>query len=85
MYSIFMPRGLSASSMNLLKIGRKAASVLPVPVGAINRTFFPSRIGGIALVWGSVGFMNPFSSTIFLTGLASIAKALFFKLGVTSK
>jgi hypothetical protein len=31
----------------MLKTGKKAASVLPVAVGEMRRTFFPSRIFGI--------------------------------------
>ena len=37
------------------KTGNKADSVLPVAVGAISNTFLPAIIGGMALIWGSVG------------------------------
>jgi hypothetical protein len=59
----------------MLKIGRKAASVFPVAVGEINRTFLPSRITGIVFACGSVGFKNPFCSTSLRTGFTSKSKA----------
>src|SRR5262245_29398708 len=37
---------------------RKAANVLPDPVGAATRTFFPFLIYGQALAWGAVGPVN---------------------------
>ncbi len=40
-------------------MGRKAASVFPVPVGAMSKTFLPDRIIGIVLVCGIVGSANP--------------------------
>ena len=39
--------GVLGSLRSMLKTGRKAASVLPVAVGEIKRTFLPSRIVGI--------------------------------------
>ena len=41
MYSVWMPgRGASA---NATRVGRKPASVLPPPVGAISSTLSPAR------------------------------------------
>ena len=48
--------GVLGSCRSMLRIGRKAASVLPVAVGEIKRTFLPSRILGMVFAWGSVGF-----------------------------
>src|SRR5512137_1442749 len=39
----------------LCKMGKEAASVFPVPVGAMSSTCWLARIGGIASSWGSVG------------------------------
>jgi hypothetical protein len=61
----------------MLKTGRKEASVFPVAVGDIRRTFFPWRISGIVFSCGSVGFGNPLCSMSFLTGLTSKSKAFF--------
>ena len=55
--------------INASKTGNNADSVLPVAVGAINNTFFPAIIGGIALIWGSVGTAKPFSWMAFWTGV----------------
>jgi hypothetical protein len=49
--------------------GNNADSVFPVAVGAINNTFFPAIIGGIALIWGSVGTAKPFSRMALWTGV----------------
>jgi hypothetical protein len=62
--------------MRLLKTGKKAASVLPVPVGAINKTFLPSRMSGITSSCGRVSCVNPFSRMSLLIGLTSKEKAL---------
>lgn len=51
------------------KTGNNADSVLPVAVGAISNTFLPAIIGGIALIWGSVGAEKPFSKMAFWTGV----------------
>jgi hypothetical protein len=45
-------------------MGRNAASVFPVPVGAIKRTFLLFEINGIAALCGSVGERNPFFEII---------------------
>jgi hypothetical protein len=45
------------------KIGRRAASVLPLAVGATRRTLSPSAIGPIALSWGGVGSLMPRASS----------------------
>jgi len=58
-----------------LKIGRKAASVFPVPVGATKRIFFSSSIGGMALIWGSVGAGKPLSKMALRMGFAKRLKA----------
>src|SRR5438445_12202748 len=41
--------------------GRRAASVLPDPVGAIMRTLSPWAMRGMASTWGGVGFEIPVS------------------------
>src|SRR5437868_11742823 len=41
------------------KIGRRNASVLPVPVWAVATTSRPSRAGGIACACTGVGTANP--------------------------
>ena len=58
----------------MLNTGKNAASVFPVAVGEINRTFLPSRILGMVFSCGSVGFGKPFCPTSFLTGLTSKSK-----------
>ena len=73
MYRMEMPFR-SGVWISLMKIGRRTASVFPLPVGAMRRTFFPSRIGGIALVWGSVGWENPSSARALTTGLGRSEK-----------
>jgi hypothetical protein len=57
-------------------IGKRTASVFPLPVGAIKRTFFPANIGGKAKTCGSVGSENPNSANASRTGLASESKTL---------
>src|SRR5579864_8748538 len=52
----------------LSSIGRKAASVFPVPVGAMSRAFLPSATSGTILICGSVGVLNPLSSRAFSRG-----------------
>jgi hypothetical protein len=51
------------------RTGNNADSVFPVAVGAISNTFFPAIIGGIALIWGSVGAKKPFSWMAFWIGV----------------
>jgi hypothetical protein len=58
----------------MLNTGKNAASVFPVAVGEINRTFLPPRILGMVFSCGSVGFGKPFFSTSFLTGFTSKSK-----------
>ena len=58
----------------LEKTGSNAASVLPVPVGAISNMFFPDNIGGNAIIWGKVGSVNPDSESALLTDLDSNSK-----------
>lgn len=67
--------GVLGCCRSRLRIGRKAASVLPVAVGEISRTFLPSRILGITFSWGSVGLENPLCSISLRTGFTSISKA----------
>ena len=59
---------------SMLRTGRNAASVLPVAVGEMSRTFLPSRIFGMTLAWGSVGLTNPLCSISFRIGLTSSSK-----------
>ena len=66
--------GVLGCCRSILKIGRKADSVLLVAVGEISKTFLPSRIMGMVLACGSVGFWNPFCSISFRTGFTSISK-----------
>lgn len=54
--------------------GRKAASVLPVPVGATSRRFLPAKTIGIASFCGSVGEKNFFSIRSLCSGLTSLEK-----------
>ena len=68
MYTMLMPGCLPPDSRNLWRTGSIAASVFPVAVADMSRTFFPSSILGISLLWGSVGFSKPFSSMSLLTG-----------------
>jgi len=42
-------------------IGRKAASVFPVPVGYMRSAFRPLITRGESFICGSVGETNPFS------------------------
>ena len=42
-------------------IGRRAASVLPLAVGATRSTLFPWEMGPIAFSWGGVGSLIPSS------------------------
>src|SRR6267143_461336 len=50
---------------HLLKL---AARVLPVPVGAISRTFSPVRIAGIASSWIGLASRKPSFSSLCRTG-----------------
>ena len=52
----------------LSRIGRKAASVFPVPVGAIRSALRPSATRGTIFICGSVGDLNPLSSRAFRRG-----------------
>ena len=52
-------------SRKQLKIGRMDANVFPVPVGAMTRTFLPSRIGSMATRWMPLGSSNPIFSKCF--------------------
>jgi len=74
-YRTFIP-GVLICCKSILRIGRRAASVLPVAVGEIRSTFLPSRILGMTFPWGSVGLENPLRSTSLRTGFTSISKAL---------
>ncbi len=56
-------------------MGRMTASVLPVPVGAMSRTFLPASISGKANVCGSVGSVKPSSVNAVRIGLASKSNA----------
>lgn len=56
-------------------MGRRAASVLPEPVGATIRTFSPPKILGIAVFCGGVGCSIPLSRTASLTSFERRVKA----------
>ena len=71
---MLMP-GFLSLMRNLWKTGSIAASVLPVAVGEMRRTFLPSRMWGISLAWGSVGLTNPLSSRSRRTGRQRFEKA----------
>src|SRR4030042_185510 len=62
--------------MKLENMGNRTASVLPLPVGAMRRTFSPAKIGGKAIVCGRVGSENPNSAKASRTGLARNSKTL---------
>jgi hypothetical protein len=49
----------SPSLIMASRIGRSAASVFPVPVGAISRAFFPALTIGTSFSCGSVGDSKP--------------------------
>src|SRR5712691_3806288 len=71
-YRTEIPRGFPSAlaSMSLSSTGRMAASVLPVPVGAISRTFSPLRIAGIASCCIGLASRKPsFSSLCRTVGL----------------
>ncbi len=74
MYRILIPWGISGVRRSIFKTGRKAASVFPVAVGEIRRTFFPSKIWGMAFSCGSVGESNSLFSINLRTGLANMLK-----------
>ena len=44
---------------SLWRMGRRAASVFPLAVGATRRRFSPLNIGGMAALWGGVGSPMP--------------------------
>jgi hypothetical protein len=67
MYMMLIP-GLRSAMRYRWNTGSMAASVFPVAVGEMRRTFFPSRIWGMSCLWGSVGSSNPLSSSSLLTG-----------------
>src|SRR5438445_8613046 len=67
-----MPRGFPSAlaSISLSRTGRMAARVLPVPVGAMSRTFSPLRIAGMASSWIGLASRKPsFSSLCSTEGL----------------
>jgi hypothetical protein len=72
--------GFLSLMRNLWKTGSIAASVFPVAVGEMRRTFFPSMMWGISILWGSVGSVNPLSSRSLLTGRQRFEKAFSVKL-----
>src|SRR3989441_902498 len=69
-YRTEIPRGFPSAlaSMSLSSTGRMAASVLPVPVGAISRTFSPLRIAGMASSWMGLASRKPSFSSLCRTG-----------------
>src|SRR2546425_9125213 len=73
---ILIPGPRSASFKKRVNTGRMADSVFPLAVGDIRRTFLPSRIGGMALSWASVGLRNPRSLTASARGLGGRAQTL---------
>lgn len=74
-YSIFIPGGRSAVVMSMFRMGKTAASVFPVAVGEIRRTFLPSKILGMVFSCGSDGEENPRCSINRLIGLTNKSKA----------
>src|SRR5712692_1915281 len=54
--------------MSLSSTGRMAARVLPVPVGAMSRTFSPLRIAGIASSCIGLASRNPSFSSLSRNG-----------------
>lgn len=76
-YKILIPYDLSGVFMSILRTGRTAASVFPVAVGDMRRTFFPSRIFGMVFFWGSVGASNPLCSISLRMGLSNVLKGFF--------
>jgi len=64
----------SGSWMSMFRMGSIADSVLPVAVGEINKTFFPSRIFGIVSFCGLVGVWNPLCSTSLRMGFTKRLK-----------
>jgi hypothetical protein len=84
MYNSLIPGGRSEVVSSMLRTGRKAASVLPVAVGEMSTTFFPSRIFGIAFSWGSVGVENPRCSMRRRIGLTSMSNAVVFSASVNA-
>ena len=71
MYRIEIPLR-SSNWVSRLRIGRRTASVLPDPVGAIKSTFFPAKISGIAAVCGGVGSLIPVAANASWTGTVSL-------------
>jgi len=71
-----MPLSLLCVLMSMSKIGRTAASVFPVAVGEMRRTFFPSRILGMTFCCGSEGDVKPFSSISLRIGRENVLKTL---------
>src|SRR5713101_762010 len=65
-----MPRGFPSAlaSISRSRTGRMAARVLPVPVGAISRTFSPLRIAGMASSWIGLASRKPSFSSLCRTG-----------------
>src|SRR5437879_13790435 len=75
MYNSLIPLPRSGSETNLVRIGSRAASVLPLAVGEIRRTFLPSSMWGMACDCASVGIEKPRSIVASTTGLASRSTA----------
>ncbi len=71
MYRMLIPGLLCPDIRNRSITGSMAASVFPVAVAEMRRTFFPSRIRGMILLCGSVGSVKPRSSRRRRTGLQS--------------
>jgi hypothetical protein len=64
-------------------MGSSTASVFPLPVGAIKRTFSPDKINGKAMVCGNVGSENPSATKALRTGLAKESNT--FRVDVPSR
>src|SRR6266568_3635414 len=78
-YRTEIPRGFPSAllSMSLSSTGRMAASVLPVPVGAISSTFSPLRIAGMASSWIGLASRKPSFSSLCRTGGLRVENAEF--------
>ena len=68
MYSMLIPGFRFPIIRNRSITGSIAASVFPVAVADMRRTFFPWRMRGMILRCGSVGSVNPRSSNNLRTG-----------------
>jgi len=62
----------------LFRIGSKAVSVFPVPVGANSKTFLPSSMSGITSFYGGVGVVIEASLSACLICSEKLSKRDFW-------